>query len=503
MSFNGFNDYLGVLLGVLLYACFAWLLVPLRRRLGLVRSLRLPLHLLALAWAFWLALRMGPPQMHALMAPYSQALFIYAFVVLAIHLFDALAVGYILVAHKKLHIPSILRHMFLVATYFITALVVLRAKLELDVTSLVATSAVLSFVLGMASQDILGSLLSGLVLGLERPINPGDWVEVDGKEGRVVDVTWRRCQIVTRNGDFVLVPNNHVTSKTIVNYTKPTELHRITIPVGVDYRHPPSEVKDILAQAAARCPRVVADPAPSVYLWSFGDSSITYRVNAWTNDYGAFQEVLSDIQTNIWYALGRAGIEMPYPIRTLQWAPAPAPAPTGERQRAALLPILRQVAFLGELPGAALEWVAEQSRLTLYGQGEIVFREGETGDTYYLVNTGQVRVLKDFGEGEQLLTTLGPGHGFGEMSLLLGQTRNATIKVDQDAELLEISAPVFRRLLEEHPEFLESISRLVEERDRDNAQLQALLAGSEEKGEEGRVRFIMRHIQAALGLKPE
>jgi CRP-like cAMP-binding protein len=260
-------------------------------------------------------------------------------------------------------------------------------------------------------------------------------------------------------------------------------------------------VKAILAQAAARCQRVVADPVTSVYLWSFGDSSITYRVNAWTNDYGAFPEVLSDIQTNIWYALRRAGIEMPYPIRTLQWAPTPAPEP--ERQRAALLPCLSQVAFLRALPDAALELVAAQSRLTLYGQGEIVFREGEAGDTYYLVNTGQVQVLKDFGEGEQLVAKLGPGHGFGEMSLLLGQARGATIKVDQDAELLEISAPVFRRLLEEHPEFLESISRLVEERNRDNAQLQSLLAGSEDKGQEGRVRFLMRHIQAALGLKQE
>lgn len=502
MGLEALKDHLAVLLAPALYLAFTWLARQAGRRLALVRALSLPLHLLALAGALWLALLLVPEWRGPAM-PYLRALLIYALVMLAVRFLDAVLVGYLLVTHRRKNIPSILREFCLLAVYFIVALAVARGSLGWDVTSLVATSAVFSFVLGMASQDILGSLLSGMVLGIEQPLSPGDWIEIDGKEGRVVDITWRRCRVVTRDGDFVLVPNNHVTSKTIINYTRPSELHRLTIPVGVHYRHPPSQVKDCLARAAAHCPGVVEEPAPSVYLLSFDDSAITYRLNAWTRDYGRSPELRSELLSQIWYFLGREGLGIPFPIRTLEWAPPPEARPSPAQERQALVPFLRGVLALETLDQDSLDWLAQQGRLALHGRGQIIFREGQPGDSLYLVHTGQVRVLKDFGEGPTAVASLGPGQAFGEMSPLLGQPRSATIQVEDDAQLLEIQAPVLRQLLERHPTFLEALSRLMEERNRDNAQMQALLAGGEAKGQQGRVHLIMRHIQAVLGLSQD
>ncbi len=255
-------------LGPSLIACLAVLAggCLLHRRFAWLRPLSLAAPLMLVAGFLYLGLPACQPELAAQALPYLRAAWYFGLASLAARLLDAALIGHLLIRVRGRSIPGILRSLFLILAHFLAALWVLRVQLDLDVTSLLATSAVVSFVVGLASQDLLGSILAGIVIGVERPISPGDWVRVDGVEGRVVDATWRRCRVMTRDGAFVLIPNATVMKGTVTNYTMPDRRHRLSVPLGVHYRHPPSQVKQALLEAAATCQAVLADPPPSIFL---------------------------------------------------------------------------------------------------------------------------------------------------------------------------------------------------------------------------------------------
>ncbi|ADK84918.1 MscS Mechanosensitive ion channel [Desulfarculus baarsii DSM 2075] len=502
MDLQQLPGYLTMALPLLAYAAFLVVMHVGQRRLGALAALKVPLHLAALG----LLLRVGaanlPTPWPARLLPYSEALIIFAGVVLIIRAVDAIGVGYLLARLQKRHVPHILRQGAILLADFIAALIVLRQYLNLDVTSLVATSAVVSFVVGLASQDLLGSVLAGLVIGVERPIAHGNWVNVNGMEGRVVDVTWRRTRIETRDGDFILLPNNVVMKDTVTNYTLPSPLHRVRVEVGAHYRHPPNQVKAAMIAAARQCPEVLAEPAPSVFLESFGDSSINYRLNAWTMDYGRQEAIRDEVNCLIWYQFQREGIEIPFPIRTLV---APPPEPSAHEQRQdqieRIVPLLLDSEVFQGVSAPDLLAVADRMNLLTFGAGEMLFNEGDHGDSLYLLAQGRAQVIKRTPEGGQaLLATLEEGQCLGEMALLLGLPRTASVRLERDSRVVEIKADLFRELIRAHPSFLDHLSRLVDQRQRANQELAQALAQQKTADAAGGIGQILRKIKSALGL---
>ncbi len=358
-------------LGPSLIACLAVLAggCLLHRRFAWLRPLSLAAPLMLVAGFLYLGLPACQPELAAQALPYLRAAWYFGLASLAARLLDAALIGHLLIRVRGRSIPGILRSLFLILAHFLAALWVLRVQLDLDVTSLLATSAVVSFVVGLASQDLLGSILAGIVIGVERPISPGDWVRVDGVEGRVVDATWRRCRVMTRDGAFVLIPNATVMKGTVTNYTMPDRRHRLSVPLGVHYRHPPSQVKQALLEAAATCQAVLADPPPSIFLTGFGDSAINYRLNAWIADYGAVEEARTQLNTHIWYCFRRAGLEIPYPIRTIQQAPSEEATRESPLRMEHLLKLLTEVEVLADLDETSLRQVAQAGRALTYGHG--------------------------------------------------------------------------------------------------------------------------------------
>ena len=496
-------------------ASYFWILVPLvayclavaglmvsQKRIPLVHMLRVPLHLLALGLALFTARFYLPVPWAQNLEAYGDAVLIFAVAVLAVRAIEAAVVGYLLTRLRGRGVPGILRQFMLLVVYFTMALVIMRAYLKFDVTSLVATSAVVSFVLGLASQDLLGSILASIVIGMEGPMARDQWVEIDGHEGRVVDITWRRTRLETRDGDFVLVPNAVVMKDTIFNYTMPDPRHRTRIKVGAHYRHPPNQVKAAMLRAAAQCPEVLSNPPASVFLEEFGDSAITYRLNAWITSYGSLERVKDEIRTHIWYEFDREGIEIPFPIRTLYKPPVPAD-PEAERDERVkrLVPILSGTELFAGLPAEALADLAGRARVLTHGAGEVLFRENDPGGSFYLLLSGRANVIKSLDSGaQQRLGGIEPGQCFGEMSLLLGEPRSAMVQVETDSELVEIDAPVFKAFVEAQPAVLEHLSALMENRRADNEQLKALFAKQPGASQESRVSLMMRHIKKALGM---
>lgn len=502
MSLSDPQTYVWLLAPLGAYLVLAVILELAIRRIPGLSKLRLPLHLIMLGLGLELSLWRMPPGLMQALSPYAKALLVFGAIVLVIQAVEGLSIGYFIVRLRGRHVPPILRRFLLVVAYFLVATIILRAYLDLDVTSLVATSAVVSFVVGLASQDLLGSILAGIVIGVERPIALGNWITIDGQEGQVTDITWRRTMIETRDNDIIILPNSHVMKQAITNHTMPEPLHRVTMQVGVHYRHPPNLVKQAMTAAARLCPHVLESPAPTVFLEEFGDSAITYRLNLWIDDFSMLERVREQVNTLIWYQFKRGGIEIPFPIRTLHRPTKEMPAEMATQEMAArLLPLLNESELFANIPGEALEKLAMRMRLETYGGGEVLFQESQSGRSMYMLVSGQAQVVKHVqGRGEQELAVVGPGAIVGEMSLLLDQPRSATVRLVEDSQVISMGPRVFKHLASDHPAFLEHLSQLVEARSHDNEELLAMFKDKKAATQEGRLQAVLSRIRVALKL---
>lgn len=167
--------------------------------------------------------------------------------------------------------------------------------------------------IGFGLQTVVNNLVSGLVLMFERPIQPGDVVDVAGSSGTVREIGLRATILHTFEGADVVVPNGLLLSGNLTNWTMFDRSRRIEIPVGVAYGADPASVLAVLGAAARRTQGVAALPAPAVLLTDYGDSALNFSVRVWTQDVGAWVVVRSELLANILAALEDAGIDIPYP----------------------------------------------------------------------------------------------------------------------------------------------------------------------------------------------
>jgi small-conductance mechanosensitive channel len=148
--------------------------------------------------------------------------------------------------------------------FLVTAFVSLRLSFpKLDVTALIATSAVTSLVLGLALQPILGNFFAGLVISIEKPFRLNDWIKVGEQEGRVVAITWRTTHLRTRDNDNLVIPNGKMAEERVLNYYYPHPVHREKVRVGAHYDEPPYRVHRVLLDCAAGVRGVLDSPAPA------------------------------------------------------------------------------------------------------------------------------------------------------------------------------------------------------------------------------------------------
>lgn len=187
-----------------------------------------------------------------------------------------------------------------------------------DLSGLQLGSTVSVAVLGFASQDLLGNLLSGVALQIGSPFKKGDWLLLDGKRLQVREVNWRSTRMRSPDNVLVDVPNKTIAGSTIVNLSAPTAERASTVVVGFEYEVPPSSVKACLTRAVKAAPGVMADPSPRVLLKDFGDSAIHYEVAFWVDCEERLIEVSDAVKTAIWYEAQKDGLRMPFPVRTLR-----------------------------------------------------------------------------------------------------------------------------------------------------------------------------------------
>ena len=321
-------------------------------------------------------------------------------------------------------------------------------------TELVTTSAVSAVVLGFALQDTLGNAFAGLAIQSERPFNVGHWVSVGEHEGRVAEVTWRATKLRTKSGNFVVLPNNFVAKEAVVNYSEPAAPTRLAVEVGATYLVAPNVVKAAMAEALRNCPLVLTAPAPDVVLLAFDASAITYRARFWIDDYEADERARDQVRTAIYYAFQRHHIEIPWPI-SVEYK-GELPETDVEARDRQISTALADTDLLAPLSADIRGEIVRSCRLAAYAHGEAIVRQGDPGQSMFIVAAGQVSVVLEPGREE--VARINRGGYFGEMSLLTGEPRSATVLAVGDVSVIELNADLFRRLGAEYPAAIEQMA---------------------------------------------
>jgi small-conductance mechanosensitive channel/CRP-like cAMP-binding protein len=365
--------------------------------------------------------------------------------------------------------PRLLHDLLRAGLFGAAAIGVLLYVLGQEATGLIATSSVLIAVVGFALRNIIGDVFSGIALGIDHPCRIGDWIEVVGVGGgQVVEINWRATRVVTRDGISVVLPNGLLAGQRLVNYSAPDHGFRVVLQVALEPAVPVDRAKRVLLAGALDAARAYPALRPDVLVKDYGESGVLYLVRFWVPDYGQENACRDAVASAVLRVLASAGIPIAYPKQDLVVARARPGASQRRPDRAALL---GRVDLFQVFDEAERTRLAESMAERCFERGEVVFREGDAGCSLFILAEGALDVTVRHREaGERSIDRLVPGNVFGEMSLLTGQPRSATLAAASDAVAYEIDAADLHPVLRSRPELASALAGLMADRQRRNAE---------------------------------
>lgn len=355
----------------------------------------------------------------------------------------------------------------------IVAMIAVGKRAGLSLTGLITTSAVLTAVLGFALQDTLGNMMSGIALQMDRSINLGDWIRLgDGSPpGRVTEIRWRYTAIETTAWTTIIIPNSMLTKSQVTVIGRrlgEAPYERRDIDFYVDFRTAPNEVIDVVRQSLISnpVPRMSEKPEVQVLFFGVRESVAWYRVRYWLTDLAVEDPTDAEVRTRVYYALRRAGITFSIPAQTLFITSEDEARKQrqGDKELKQRLQAISKVDLLAVLGEEERKRVAALLHYAPFARGEAMTREGEADDGLYMIVEGEASVQLNAGGSLVEVARLGPGQFFGEMSLMTGEKRSATVIAGSDVVTYRLDKPAFEELVKSRPEIAEGVADLLTER---------------------------------------
>lgn len=402
------------------------------------------------------------------------------------------------VALNLVHVstPRILRDL-LVACAYIGAAFVLLARHGVSFSGIITTSAVLTAILGFSMQDTLGNIMGGLALQLEKTISMDDWIQVDQLVGKVKEIRWRHTAIETRDWDTVVIPNSMLMKGRVVVWGRrigePVQ-HRRWVWFNVGFQATPTEVITAVDEALQAEPLFNVARAPKAHciLMDFKESYCRYAARYWLTDLAVDDPTDSLVRTRIYFALKRASISLALPAQNVFITEDSEARREMQQQQniAHRLQALAKAELFHTLNEAECLAIAQRLQPAPFTKGEAILRQGEEGHRLYLIITGSARIdIATPGIPRKTIARLQAGDFFGEMSLMTGEKRSATVIALEDAECYRLDKEAFHDILHQRPEIAEHISHVLARR---SLELQAARDGLDA---EAHLRNMHHHTQ--------
>ncbi|HTB64561.1 MAG TPA: mechanosensitive ion channel family protein [Opitutales bacterium] len=369
---------------------------------------------------------------------------------------------------RRVDAPRLLADATGLIIFLAAALLVWRFVLQQSLpTSLLAGSGVAAFIIGFAMQDLLGNIFAGFALYVSKPFKVGDWLLVDTHHARVLEVAWRSTRLITNDEVVLEVPNSDLVKRPILNFHQPTSRHALRAAIGLHYNVPPARAQAVLRHAASTVPGVLVEPPVDVYVKEFAASSVNYEIKFWIDDHQTMNRTTSEVMSHCWYAVRRAGMEIPFPTITLH---QPGPRDPAAEARAAAAAALRAHSIFSFLSVAQVDDLVQHSAVVLFAPAEPLVEQGDEGSSMFLIVQGYVDVRVTREGATKIVTQLGPGDCLGEMSALTGEKRSATVVALVEVEAVEITHAAFSAFVRHNPEVLNRLGELLAQRQQANVQ---------------------------------
>lgn len=369
----------------------------------------------------------------------------------------------LVVSHGERPMPRLLGDMVAIILFIAAAIVVLSRVYHQPVEALVTTSSVLVAVLGFSLRELIVDIFSGVCINMEQSYSLGDWLELppNSQVGKVVEINWRATRMVTLDGITIVVPNGMIAKSRFLNYSMPQRFFRVVLPVIIEFDAPVDRVRRLLLAAVQGSSRTLLTPAPVIQIEGFYDHGLRYNVMFWVSDYDAMAPTRTQVIANIHRHLRLGGVALYHARQDLTVARAPTAALDLDARRVA---VLRHVALFRALSDEDLEQLAEEMTVRHEPPGSVVVSAGDSGNSLFVVVEGLLEVRS----GDDVLAILGPGEVFGEMSLLTGAPRSATVVAANEAILFEIFDQQLRPILHSRPDLAGALGAIVDQRRRAN-----------------------------------
>jgi small-conductance mechanosensitive channel/CRP-like cAMP-binding protein len=378
------------------------------------------------------------------------------------------------------------------AVAVVVSFIVIGRRAGFSVAGLITTSAVLTAVIGFSLQDTLGNVMGGLSLQLDKSIAVGDWISLGPGQpaGQVAEIRWRYTAIETRSWDTVIVPNGAIVKSQVTIFGRrmgAPHMTRRQVDFFVDFRTPPTEVIAAVERAlrADPVPRMAREPAPLALFIGVRDSYAHYCVRYWLEDLSADDPTDSAVRIRVWFALRRADIPLSIPAssvfvthETAERAERKAHDELARRQAA-----LASVDLFRGLPEPTRRDLADELVYTPFAAGEAITREGDRDDGLYMLVEGEAIVQIGSGKERRDVARLAAGQFFGEMSLMTGEARTASVVAATDLICYRVDKPAFEHILRETPSVADQIAEVLATR------RMALEAARDEQDEQRKSRM--------------
>lgn len=376
------------------------------------------------------------------------------------------------VALNAIHLrpPGILRDLLLASAYMVIAFILL-SRSGFDLTGIVATSAVITAVIGFSLADTLGNIMGGMALQMEHTINVGDWVRIDQLEGRVKEIRWRQTSIETRDWDTVVFPNSFLMRGRVTllgHRTGAPRQHRQWVYFNVDFRYAPTDVIRIVETALCAEPiqNVAQQPAPHCLVVDFKDSYSSYAVRYWLTDMAVPDPTDSLVRSRIYSALRRADIRLSIPAQwvlvteeTEKRRETKQGEKIGQRVEA-----LKRVELFSKLTPEERRELATRLKVAPFVRGEALTKQGAEAHWLYIIIEGKAEVQVAVDGKSEKVASIGEGDFFGEMGMMTGATRSASVFAQTDMLCYRLDKGAFQEIISRRPEIADDISHVLARR---------------------------------------
>lgn len=364
--------------------------------------------------------------------------------------------------HTQREAPSFVRDIISLVVYLAAGIISLRLVFKIDLSAIITTTTVITATIAFAMQSTLANALSGFSIQTDKLLGLQNWISIKEKNifGEIVNIGFRYTTLRNLENALILVPNS-VIMQSIVTYHGSRESDNkpaIQVDVMLGYDMPPQKAKTLLLQALRDDSEVLALPEPLVRLLALNDSGITYQLKFWIDDPSGRIRVQDALYTRVWYAVDRAGYSFPFPHRQIITS---EDKPPFEFSRGHIAAELSRSDLFAILEGDTITALAEQAPVKVFGPGEVVVHQDDGGSSLFIVLKGSLEVLVD----EAIVGSIHEGSFFGEMSLLTGEPRSATVRASGEVWLAEVTKELMEPILVSNASVLERLSSILAERE--------------------------------------